>query len=492
MLLKLVLKNQLSVLLMIWVFLLITSCRRSGNESTKLADDGRPESSLSVVDFDLEKIKSRGSLIAIVDNSSTGYFIYKGQPMGYDFDLLSLFARYLGVRLEIEITSSIDAAFDMLNEGKGDVIAYSLTITRERRKLAKFTNSHYTTRQVLVQRKPDGWRRMTRDDLERSLIRNQVDLIGKEVHVRKSSSYVDRLYNLSDEIGGDIMVVETGDTLETERLIKMVAHEDIEYTIADESMALVNAAYYTNIDVSTPVSFPQQIAWAVRKNADELLEQLNSWLRATKRQPTYNVIYNKYFKSPRASVIRASSDFSSISGQRISLYDDVIKAAADSIGWDWLLLASQIYQESRFDPEAKSWAGAIGLMQLVPETGRRFGARKMTDPVQSIWAGTGFIHHLDTLWSKTVVDEEERIKFVLASYNVGLGHVTDARDLAKKYGKDPTVWDGSVEYYLLNKSKKDLIVDPLVKYGYCRGEEPVNYVHEILNRYSQYKQLMSS
>lgn len=493
MLLKLVGKNRSNALWVLWILVLCSfSCRRPGNESSGPNLGPALPGDTPGINFDLENIKRRGSLVAIVDNSSTGYFIYKGQPMGYDFDLLNLFAKHLGVRLEIELTPSISSAFDMLNQGKGDIIAYSLTITKERKKLANFTNSHYTTRQVLVQRKPDGWRTMTRDELDRALIRNQVDLIGKEVYVRKSSSYIDRLYNLSDEIGGDIIVLEQSDSMETERLIKMVANADINYTISDETVALVNAAYYANIDVLTPVSFPQQIGWAVRKNAGRLLEELNDWLRATKKEPTHNVIYNKYFKSPRASVIRAKSDFSSIAGRSISRYDDTIQAAADSIGWDWLLLASQVYQESRFDPKAESWAGAIGLMQLVPETGRRFGAKKLTDPVQSIWAGVNYIRHLDTLWAKTVKGKDERIKFVLASYNVGLGHVVDARDLARKHGKDPTLWNDNVEYYLLKKSSKEFINDPVVKFGYCRGEEPVNYVHDILNRYSQYKQLLSS
>ena len=493
MLLKLVVKNRSNTLLVLWTLTFWSfSCRPPGNDSPGPAPNQKLTGSVRAVNFDLEDVKRRGSLVAIVDNSSTGYFIYKGQPMGYDFDLLNLFAKHLGVRLEIELTPSIDAAFNMLNQGKGDIVAYSLTITKERKKLASFTNSHYTTRQVLVQRKPQGWRKLTRDKLERALIRNQVDLIGKEVHVRKSSSYIDRLHNLSDEIGGDIMVLERADSMETERLIKKVASGEIDYTIADESVALVNAAYYPNIDVRTPVSFPQQIGWAVRKNADQLLKELNDWLKATKKGPTHNVIYNKYFKSPRASVLRAKSDFSSMAGRSISLYDDILQAAADSIGWDWLLLASQVYQESRFDPKAKSWAGAVGLMQLVPETGRRFGAKVMTDPSQSIWAGVKFIHHLDTLWAKTIKDGGERIKFVLASYNVGLGHVVDARDLARKYGKDPTLWNDNVEYYLLKKSNKEYINDPVVKFGYCRGEEPVNYVHEILNRYSQYRQLLSS
>ncbi|MEM6522549.1 MAG: transporter substrate-binding domain-containing protein [Bacteroidota bacterium] len=484
---KLTVKSFFSALFILGLTFVI-SCRQEIQEEETVAT----EAPITSIQFDLEGIRERGSLVAILDNSSTGYFIYKGQPMGYEFDLLSLFAKHLDIRLKIELTTSIDEAFNMLNQGKGDVIAYNLTITNERKKFVQFSKSHYKTKQVLIQRKPEGWRKMTREKLNRSLLRDQNDLMGKEVYVRKSSAYVQRLKNLADEIGGDISVVETEDSLETERLIKMVAEGQIDYTIADESVALVNAAYYSNIDVYTPISFPQRIAWAVRHTSDSLLKELDSWLTQIKKQPTYNVVYNKYFNSPRSSMMRASSDFSSISGQKISPYDHLIKAAADSIGWDWRLLAAQMYQESRFDPKAKSWAGAVGLMQLVPETGRRFGARVLTDPGQSIKAGTAYIKHLDKLWAKTISDEGERKKFVLASYNVGLGHVVDARDLAKKYGKSFDVWDDHVEYYLLNKSNKKYINDPVVKFGYCRGEEPVRYVREILNRYTQYSQLIAS
>lgn len=469
----------------------LSSCRRTGNESSDPGDRS-PSSLPAPVNFDLDKIKERGSLIAVLENSSTGFFIYKGQPMGYEYDLLELFSKHLGVKLEIRTTASIQEAFETLNRGEADIIAYSLTVTKERKKELAFTDSHYTTRQVLVQRKPDNWNKLTRDEIEHRLVRNQVDLIGKQIHVRKRSAYIDRLHNLSDEIGGDIMILEEGDSLETEKLIKMVANGEIDYTIADESVAIVNASYYPNIDVKTPISFPQQIAWAVRKNSDGFVTEINQWLADIKKQPTYNVIFKKYFRNSRASLQRAKSDYSSFEGDKISMYDDKIKEAADSLGWDWLLLASQIFQESRFDPYAKSWAGAVGLMQLVPDTGKNYGANNLYDPHQSINAGVNFMRHLDKLWSKTVKDDKERIKFVLASYNVGLGHVTDARDLAMKYGRDPLKWEDNVEYYLLMKSKPEFFRDPIVKSGYCRGEEPVNYVQDILTRFDQYKQLLSS
>ena len=131
---------------------------------------------------------------------------------------------------------------------------------------------------------------------------------------------------------------------------------------------MVNATYYPNIDIQTPISFPQQIAWALRRNSKQLKDTIDWWIDKMKRGPVYNVIYTKYFKSPRTTKILARSNYVSFSGDNLSPYDDLLKLAADSLGWDWRLFASQAYQESKFNAKAISWAGARGLMQLMPAT----------------------------------------------------------------------------------------------------------------------------
>lgn len=470
--------------------LMLVACRPNNNE-TKTQDIVDGYALPAPIDFDLTKIKERDTLIAIVDNSSTGYFLYKGQPMGYEYDLLNLLASELDVKLKLIVTKNIDEAFQKLNLGEGDIVAHNLTITKSRKEQVSFTTPHYQTRQVLVQRMPDNWRKMKLHEIEEVLIRNPIDLIGKEVYVRKGSSYFTRLKHLSEEVGGDIMAVEGFADVETEALIKMVAEGEIEYTIADDDVAKVNKAYYPNIDIKTAISFPQRIAWAVRKNSPDLLDGVNSWIGKMQKQTAYYVIYNKYFKNSRASYLRATSSYSSINGgENISPYDDLIKEEASRIGWDWRLLASLVFQESKFDPRAESWAGAEGLMQLLPETAAMYGVTDAYSPEENVRAGVKYLVWLSKLWEDKVEDEQERLKFILASYNVGQGHVLDARRLAQKYGKDNQKWEGHVEYYMLQKSKPKYYSDPVVQSGYCRGEEPVNYVREIINRYSQYKQLI--
>ena len=439
------------------------------------------------VKLDLALIQERDTLVAIVNNSSTGYFIYRGQPMGYEYELLNRLAESLSVELDIQLTNSVDEAIQMLNSGEGDIIAYNMAITAQHKQRVAFTEHHNEVKQVLIQRKPPNWRQRKRHQIEEYLIRNPLALDGKEVWVPASSSYSIRLENLSEEIGGDIKIVEK--ELDSETLIRMVANGEIDFTVAKEDLALVNATYHSIIDVNTPISFPQKIAWATRTNAPNLLESVNTWIKGMKQEADYYVIYNKYYKSPKATLRRVRSDYSSLTGNTISPYDDIIKQAADSLGWDWRLLAAQAYQESKFDATAESWAGAVGLMQLMPATGEMYGVTDMLNPTQSLRAAAVYLNWLDKIWMKYVADDQERIKFVLASYNAGQGHVLDARRLARKYGENPDRW-ASVSKYLLLKSKPEYYNDSVAKSGYVRGAEPVNYVREILTRYERYRQLV--
>ncbi len=461
------------------------SCKQSRQDSLK----PNIEIEERVVDFDLDQIIERGYLIALMDNSSTGLFLYKGKTMGYEYELLEKFTDKHGIGLRVEIVPNLEQAFEMLNDGRGDIMAYNLTVTKERRERIKFTHYHNLVRQVLVQKKPDDWRDMKLHEIENYLLRDLVNLIGKEVHVRYQTSYVDRLHNLSEELGGDIIIVEEDPELETEAIIKKVAQGEIEYTVAEEDVAAVNASYYPILDIEVPVSFPQQIAWGIRKNSDSLQQVLNDWIIAMRKTADYYVIYDKYFKSSRIKRFHRS-EFSSLGGGEISPYDELIKQAAEKLGWDWKLLASQVFRESKFDPDAVSWVGAVGLMQVLPTTGAEYGVTKLEDPEQNLQAAVAHLQWLQNMWLEEVSDRAERRKFILASYNVGHGHVFDAVRLAEKYGEDPENWS-AVSEFLLKKSDPEFYLDSVVQYGYCRGSEPINYVRDIHQTYDNYKTLLA-
>jgi len=440
--------------------------------------------------IDLPEIRERDKLIAITGYSPTSYFIYHGQPMGYEYELLQMLSEHLNIPVEIKLARDIDDMIGMLEKGDGDIIAYGLTITAERREHVAFTEPLNVTRQVLVQRKPGDWRNMMLHQIERELIRSAIDLAEKTVYVRKGSAYVTRLQNLSREIGGEIKIVEAPGDVTTEELIAQVADGTIEYTVSDENIAKINAAYFRNIDIETPVSLPQQTAWAVRHSSPELLDALNEWLIEAQDNLDYYVIYNKYYENRRAFSARFGSEYFPITGGSISPYDDIIREEAERLDWDWRLLAALIYQESQFRPRAQSWAGAIGLMQLMPRTAREFGAANPYDPEENIRAGVSFLVWLEEYWREYIIDENERLKFVLASYNVGQGHVQDARRLASIYDGDPDIWHSNVERFMLKKSNPEYYNADVVNFGYATGIEPVRYVESIFDLYEHYKRFV--
>lgn len=434
---------------------------------------------------DLPQILDDGVLKVITSYSGTSYFLYKGQPMGYEYDLLKRFARHLGVELNIIVSNNLDTMFYQLGEGNVDLIAHGLTITNERKKKVTFSDYLYLTHQVLVQRKPENYRKMKWSEVQASLVHDAIELIGDTVSVSANTSYFSRLANLSEEIGGEIHIDTLPGDLSTDKIIEMVANGEIKYTVADNNIASINASYYPELDIRVPISFSQRMAWALRPQSKELEKVLNEWINEMKDGVEYYVIYNKYFKNERDFRRRENSDFYSLNNNRVSAYDELIQASADTLGWDWRLMAAMVFQESKFNPELESWAGARGLMQLMPGTAERFGVKDRTDPVQSMDAATKI---LELLWGRfeEIPDSVQRIKFTMAAYNCGYGHVEDARNLAKLDKLDPDTWDKNVEESILKLSYPENYNKSVVKYGYVRGVEPYTYVKEVFARYENY------
>jgi len=465
------------IVLFVFLTVLYISCSESGNQTIQ-----------TPVSFDLEEVIRRGKLTAVSDFNSTSYFLYKGEPMGFHLELLQEFTAYLGVDLEIITENHPDKAIELLNNGSADLLAMGLTVNSSRKRVIRFTEPILETRQVLVQRKPRNWKSMTESNLNRHLIRNQLDLGHKTIYVQENSAHASRLKSLASEIGDTITIIEV--PLEPEQLIRSVAKGEIDYTVSDENVARVNATYYPDIDVNTPVSFMQKIAWGVRKNdSDRLLEALDTWIAGYRKTKDFALLYAKYFRNSRSGLI-VKSDYYSLGTGKISKWDDLLKKASAEINWDWRLLASLVCQESRFDPGVESWAGAYGLMQIMPETADRFGVDIKASPENNIKAGIMYINWLHSIFDQRIEDEQERIKFILASYNAGPGHVLDAMKLAEKNGMDPHKWNDNVEKWLLKKSDPQYYNDTVVKSGYFKGTESVNFVRDILDRYEHYSNMI--
>ena len=481
-------RYYLSRILLLLIPVFIFSCQPAENKKTP---DKEKKDSVEFIPAvkDLPDIKKEGELKAITLYSSTSYFIYRGQPMGFDYELLERLADHLHLTLNLVIAHDVDELINMLLRGDGDIIAYGLTITELRKKTVSFSEYTSKTHQVLVQKKPDNWRKMKLHEIERSLLNDALDLAGDTVWVRKNSSYFERLHNLMEEIGDTIYINTVPGDMDTESIIEQVAEGKIKYTIADYNLASILSSYYQDIDISVPVSLSQRLAWAVRKTSPELLNAVNDWIKKIKRTDDYYVIYNRYFKDRRKFKALNKSEYFSLKTGNISPYDKIIKKYSKGLGWDWRLVSSVVYQESRFDINSKSWTGACGLMQLMPATAKAMGIKNPKDPVQNIRGGTKYLKQMYDQWPE-IKDTLQRIKFTLASYNCGYNHVVDACNLTLKYGGDGNKWDGNVENYILRLSLPKYYNDEVVKFGYVRGIEPYNYVKEIFDRYELYKDVI--
>lgn len=427
---------------------------------------------------DLPQIRERGELVALTVNSSASYFDYRGEPMGFQYELVQQFARSQGLRLAIKVVKDEQALVDSLLAGAGDLIAYNLSHTIGRKDELLYCGEEDITCQVIVQRRGED------------ALKNVTQLIGKEVYVNPGK-YLDRLKNLNEELGGGIRLkVMSVDSVSSEDLIARVADGEIDYTVATDEMGRITKTYHPNLDISLQISFDQRASWAVRKSSPLLAETADRWHKENINSEEFKVSARRYFELNKRV---AHGSILSAENGRISYYDDLFRKYSAEIGWDWRLLAALVYTESNFNPDVVSWAGAKGLMQLMPVTARAMGIPpgKESDPEESIKAGVKYIAALQKMF-KEVADKEEQGKFVLAAYNAGAGHVLDAMALAKKYGRNPHLWEHHVAHYLLLKSSEKYYQDSVCRNGYLRGTETYNFVKDVMERASVYKKKIKS
>jgi membrane-bound lytic murein transglycosylase F len=453
-------------------------------------------------DATLKRIKQRDTLVAVTGYNPVSYFLYRGEPMGYEYELLQGLAEHLGVALDVRLMHDRDKMFEALDSGEADLMAYRLAVTQRRAERVAFTDPLHATRQVLVQQMPAGYDSIRAGKIPESspaadsLIQYPFELVTQDdtVHVIENSPFQQRLENLGEEMGGEIDVVEVDSDVPREKLIERVAAGDIDYTVANETIAELNRAYYGDIAIRPVLSVNQQIAWALQDDkAWEFVNVINAWLSRVKDEQKFQRIYDKYFTDRKGFVERRREVSIDGQTQQLTKYDDMVKTALDSskLGWDWRLLMAQMYQESKFKPKAKSWAGAQGLMQIMPATAGQYVDGNVYDPQDNIEGAVAFLVWLEDYWKDKITDPQQRRLFVLASYNTGHGHVEDARRLTEKYGDDKNKWE-DVSKWLLRKAWEKYYTDDVVKYGYARGEEPVAYVELITQRFDQYEKLVAS
>jgi membrane-bound lytic murein transglycosylase F len=426
----------------------------------------------------LREIVKSGYIRVLTRNNDTSFFIYRGHRMGFDYELGKKLAQRLGIRVDMIVTQGWADMVPALLRGEGDVIAAEVSVTESRKQEVLFAAPWGRTREVVV------WRAGTQP------IRAPEDLSGKQVHVRRGSTYYEALtaLNRTLEAAGrqEVVVRVVPEDEETDSVLQAVSAGEIAYTVADELLAGIHTGYWDNLVIGPALGDGRDLAWAVRPGDVALRKVVDAVFRDLRRKPDFNVLKNKYFEAERSfRKERVDALYASETGT-LSPWDPLVRKHAEEHGFDWRLVAAQIYQESRFDPARRSWAGAQGLFQIMPATARGLGIRNPRDPEQSIRGGLEYMRQLCAHYSD-VPDPVERYRFALAAYNVGLGHVDDARMLARRERKDATRWR-QVAPVLLSLS--DRRVARQTRFGYCRGSEPVDYVRHIDERYAGYAQLV--
>lgn len=416
--------------------------------------------------------------------SPTSYFIYRDQPMGYEYEMISRYAADRHMPVRVKLADNFHELIGMLASGEAHILAYEIPKTTEYKSQVLHCGPENETHQVLVQPLVKG----------RPEITDVTELPGRKVVVEKDSKYYYRLVNLNREVGGGIEIQPVSkDSVVTEDMIGMVAAGEIPLTVIDSDIARISRTYYDDIDVSLPIGMEQRASWAVARNASALAADVDEWTKGNSAKAESKAIYRRYYELskqlPEAEGVVQGARSAILGNGRISQYDDIFRRYASDIGWDWRLLAAQAYNESHFDVNVVSWAGARGLMQLMPRTAAAMGlpASQITDPELNVKAAVKAIAALEKMFASKVPDRNERLKFVVAAYNSGGAHIFDAIVIARKSGRDPQVWDGNVEQALLLKSNPEYYRDPEVKYGYFKGTQTVRYVKRVMDTFNMYK-----
>ncbi|MDR2853859.1 MAG: transglycosylase SLT domain-containing protein, partial [Prevotellaceae bacterium] len=381
--------------------------------------------------------------------SPTAYFMYRDEYMGYDYELVCNFGKYLKLPIKITVAQNEKEMAALLNSGAADIAAYNTIQTKELKQNLTFVFPQNDSYQILVQNK------------NKTLLNSIRQLNGDTVSIKENSVFHDRLKSINQEIGGGIIIRYMTDTLSNEDLIELVATDSVKYTLAYYNTALLYKSYYPNLDLTLHVGFPQRNGWMVSNRSIDLQREIAKWEEQKKTKNLEKKLYAKYW---HVNYQLSNEKIHTPKGS-LSPYDAYFKKYAHIVGWDWRLITAVAHTESRFSARELSWAGAVGVMQLMPVTAHKMGLKteNFFNPELNIQAGVTYLKWLDNNYSNAVPDANERVKFVLASYNAGPAHILDAIALAKKHGRNPAKWDDNVEYFLIKKNEPEYYNDPVVQ-----------------------------
>jgi membrane-bound lytic murein transglycosylase F len=382
---------------------------------------------------------------------------------GFEYELAKKYAQSLNVELKIVPSYNLDELFIKLNNGEVDFLAAGLSVTEKRLQRFKFAPSYQETTQKLVFKQGKEWPRKLAD-------------LSGEIMVTANSSYVENLEQLK-LTNPDLTWQENFD-VDSEELLLKVLNEEIDYTIIDSNLLAINRRYYPEISIAFSISKSEPLAWMLSKNSDDaILGSLIEFFGQVHHDGTLLALDDKYYGHIEEFNYVETRTFIKAVEKKLPKYQPLFEKHGQEI--DWRLLAAISYQESHWKPHARSHTGVRGMMMLTLDTAKQMGIKSRLDVEQSIQGGAKYFKRMiDRMPDR--IPSPDRMWFALASYNVGFGHLNDARIITKKQGGDPDRWVEVKTRLPLLQQKKYY---KNTKYGYARGAEPVSYVENIRRYY---------
>jgi len=415
----------------------------------------------------LDKIREANTLNVVLLNAPSTYYIGPEGPQGFEYDLLKSYADHLGVDLNITTAHTIKEAIELSKQKNIHITSASLAKTPQREEKYHFGPSYFEVEEQVICN-----RGMLRGS---NFPRNVEDLAGLSIMVGTDTSYSETLKKLQAD-GFDINVTTTAE-YSTEELLQKVANHEIDCTVADSNIYALNLRYFPEIALAFSISGREQLAWVLPRNSKELEADMYAWLNDYHQKGKMTQLKDHYYSYILFFDYYNTKMFYKRMKSRLPKYEKYFKDAAKKFDIPWTLLASVSYQESHWNARAKSFTGVRGLMMLTKRTAKILGVKNRLNPKASVIGGTRHLKQMIKFVPKEV-QGENRLKFALAAYNIGMGHIRDAQRLAKKLGLNQNVWsDLKIVLPLLSQKK----YYKTLKYGYARGAEPVKYVESIYN-----------
>jgi membrane-bound lytic murein transglycosylase F len=415
---------------------------------------------------EFDRVISRGELVVATRNTPSTYFEGPDGPMGFEYDLAKAFADELGVKLRIVVPENFEDIFKLLEQHDIDLAAAGLTITESRKRQFLFGPPIDEVREQVIYR--EGQKQP----------KNVKDLVGHSLEVVAGSSHAERLGEIHHQYP-DLTWTEQPE-MDSEELLLLIKEGVVDFTIADSNEVSLVRRYTPELRVGFNFSGPKQLAWAFPKLKDESLYfAARDFLIRAKENGLLKQIRERYYGTARRLNYVGTQIYMGHINKRLPKYREYFEAAGQLLNIDWRLIAAMAYQESQWNPRAKSPTGVRGLMMLTLNTAKHMKVENRLDPKESIFGGAKYYVHLKERLPESIL-EPDRTWMTMAAYNIGLGHLEDARQITLKQGDDPDKWIDVMKHLPLLMRKKWY---KQTRYGYARGVEAANYVQNIRSYY---------